>query len=70
MLASFTGKHHDTDGSKAFFALRLWKALWPVFFFCFRTEPVFGSFFPVYGHFLLAGGRIWPYATRSSPLLF
>ena len=30
---------------------------------CFLTEPVFGSFFP-YGHFLLAGGRIWPYATR------
>ena len=25
----------------------------------FWTEPVFGSFFP-YGHFLLAGGRIWP----------
>ena len=29
----------------------------------FLTEPVFGSFFP-YGQFLLAGGRIWPYATR------
>ena len=29
----------------------------------FWTEPVFGSFFP-YGQFLLAGGRIWPYATR------
>ena len=30
---------------------------------CFWTEPVFGSFLP-YGHFLLAGGRIWPYATH------
>ena len=29
----------------------------------FWTEPAYGSFFP-YGQFLLAGGRIWPYATR------
>ena len=33
------------------------------FVFLGGAEPVFGSFFP-YGHFLLAGGRIWRYETR------
>ena len=37
------------------------KSLFADFFF--RTEPVFGSFFP-YGYSLLSGGRILAVATR------
>ena len=41
-----------------------WKAEWKCFCFFSRTETVLAAFFP-YGHFVLAGGRIWPYASRK-----